>query len=84
MDLIARSTKQLGAIVRRNRKKQGLTQSALAARMQSRQATISNLESGETATQIATLIDVLAALDLELLVRPRSKISFEKFLEDSF
>jgi HTH-type transcriptional regulator/antitoxin HipB len=37
-----------------------------------RQATISNLEAGEGAT-LETLLAVLSALDLELLVRPRTK-----------
>ena len=81
MNLIARNAKQLGAAIRRNRKKQGLTQSALADRMHSRQATISTLEKGEAA--LSTLIDALTALNLEVVVRPRSKASLQDFLEDN-
>lgn len=70
---IARSPQQLGAILRRYRKKGSLTQTDVAAKTQLRQATISALESGEAGTQLKTLTDVLAALDLELLVQPRRK-----------
>ncbi len=84
MDLIVRNTKQLGAAIRRNRKNQGLTQSALAERMHSRQATISSLEKGEPGTHLITVVDALAALDLEIVVRPRSTASLRELLEDSF
>lgn len=70
---IARSPQQLGAILRRYRKKGSLTQTDVAAKTQLRQATISALESGETGTQLKTLTEVLAALDLELVVQPRRK-----------
>lgn len=73
MDQIARTTKQIGDAIRRQRRKLGLNQTALGERTQLRQATISAVESGEPGTQIRTLCDVLAALDLELVVRPRSK-----------
>ncbi|WP_138379464.1 helix-turn-helix domain-containing protein [Luteithermobacter gelatinilyticus] len=70
---IARSEKQLGAILRRVRKQRGLTQSQLGEKIHLRQATISKLEDGAPATQLATVIAALAALDLELVVRPRSQ-----------
>lgn len=73
----------MGAAIRRNRKKRNLTQSALAKLMGSRQATISTLEKGEPAT-IGTLIDALTALDLEIVIRPRSTKSLEDILEESF
>jgi HTH-type transcriptional regulator / antitoxin HipB len=78
---IARSPQQLGAILRRYRKKGSLTQTDVAAKTQLRQATISALESGEAGTQLKTLTDVLAALDLELLVQPRRK-SLPSDIED--
>ncbi len=81
MNIIARNARQIGAALRRNRKKQGLTQNALADRMDTRQATISTLEQGEAA--LGTLIDALAALDLEMVIRPRSKASIKDFLEDA-
>ncbi|WP_439407426.1 transcriptional regulator [Bradyrhizobium sp. DASA03076] len=60
-----------------------ITQSALGDTMHARQATISKLEAGEPATQIRTLTDALAALDLELCIRPRTMGSV-KAIEDLF
>lgn len=68
---IARSEKQLGAILRRARKAANLTQAELGERISLRQATISKLEAGAPATQLRTLMIALAALDLELVARPR-------------
>ena len=73
MDLIARTPQQLGAAIRRRRKQAGFSQHELGAKIQLRQATISKLEAGEPATRLQTLLDALAALDLELVVRPRTK-----------
>lgn len=42
---------------------------------------MSKLEAGEPATQLRTLTDAFAALDLELVIRPRTKIS-AKPIED--
>lgn len=77
MDTIARTAKQLGASVRRYRRNKALTQSNLAERMHVRQATVSKLESGQPATQLRVLMDALAALDLELVIRPRTQASAE-------
>jgi len=60
-----------------------LTQGALGDKMHARQATISKLEAGEPATQIRTFTDALAALDLELIIRPRTEGS-AKAIEDLF
>lgn len=72
-DHIARNEKQLGAILRRIRKRAGLTQGALGNHIHMRQGTVSRLESGEPAVQVRTLMAMLSALDLEIVVRPRSK-----------
>jgi HTH-type transcriptional regulator/antitoxin HipB len=77
MDQLGRTATQLGAIVRRQRRRRGLSQGALGSKVQFRQATISSLEAGEPRTQLRTLLDVLAALDLEIVVRPRTKGSAE-------
>jgi HTH-type transcriptional regulator / antitoxin HipB len=69
---IARNEKQLGAILRRARKKAGLTQSGIG---KLRQGTVSRLEAGEPAVQLRTVMEALTALNLELIVRPRSKAS---------
>jgi HTH-type transcriptional regulator/antitoxin HipB len=73
MDQITRTSPQLGAALRRRRKQAGLSQDALADRVKLRQATVSRLESGDTGTKLGTLLDVVAALDLEIVLRPRTK-----------
>ncbi len=72
MDHASRTSQQLGAALRRRRKTIGLTQGELGERINKRQATISSLEAGGGGT-LETLLAVLAALDLELLIRPRAK-----------
>lgn len=75
MDQIARTPTQLGAVLRRRRKSLGWSQTDLGQRINLRQATVSALEGGEVDTKLTTLMDALAALDLELVVRPRSSSS---------
>ena len=82
MEQIARTPKQIGAAFRRRRRSMGLRQGDLGNRTNLRQATISALENGEPGTRLRTLIHVLAALDLELVVRERSPGSKE--MEDLF
>lgn len=83
MDLIARTSQQLGAAVRRQRKLARLSQSDLGSMIGLRQATISSLEAGGDGTRVQTLLAALAALDLELVVRPRTKGSTAE-IEDNF
>ena len=73
MFYLARSPRQLGNIVRRARKKNGLTQTELGARVVCRQETISLIEGGNPATRIDTLLGVLASLEFEIRIAPRSK-----------
>ena len=70
---IARTEKQLGAILRCARKKTGRTQGAMGEQIHLRQGTLSRLEAGEPAVQLHTLMEALSALNLELVVRPRSQ-----------
>ncbi len=72
METIARTPLQLGNSIRERRRKQGLTQEQLAAKVGVRQRTISDIESAGAA-RIDTLLRTLGVLDLELLVRPRTK-----------
>ena len=72
---IARTEKQLGAILRRARKQAGLTQSDLGKQIHLRQGTVSRLEAGAPAIQLRTLMEAVAALNLELVIRTRSKAS---------
>ena len=73
MNDLARTPKQIGTIIRRHRKKLGLSQSALGDKAGLRQETISLIETGNTATRLDTILAVLAALDLEFLIGPRSR-----------
>lgn len=82
-ELTARTEKQIGVILRELRRNSGLSQIQLGELAQLRQSTISRLEAGEPAMQIHTLIAVLAALDLELVIRPRTKDDASRF-EDLF
>ena len=73
MKRTARTTHQIGAIIRRERKKQGLTQALLGEKIGLRQATISKLEAGEPGTQIRTVLDAIAALGLEIVIDERGQ-----------
>lgn len=77
MDQIARTPQQLGAAVRRKRKQMGLSQEELGTRVRLRQATISKLEAGEPGTRLKTLLDALSALDLEIVIRPRTRANLD-------
>jgi HTH-type transcriptional regulator/antitoxin HipB len=83
VDQIARTTTQLGAALRRRRKQLGFSQEEIGSKIHLRQATISNLENGELGTKIGTLLEVLSALDLEIVVRPRTKGQLAE-IEDIF
>jgi HTH-type transcriptional regulator/antitoxin HipB len=70
---LARDPKQIGAAIRRQRKRLALSQSRLGETSGLRQETISLIETGNPALRLDTLLSVLAALDLELQIAPRSK-----------
>lgn len=72
MSNLIRSPGMAGDIVRKARLARCWTQTELASRMNVRQATVSKLEAGEPATQMAVFFDALTALELELNVSPRS------------
>lgn len=73
MNDLARDPKQIGNVIRRARKKRILSQKALGAKSGLRQETISLIENGHPSAKIETLLAVLAALDLEFHIAPRSK-----------
>ena len=82
MGQIARTPEQIGATIRRHRKLQSLTQGQLGEKTSLRQATISGLEAGEGGVQLQTLMQVLAALNLELVIQNRS--ASERDIADLF
>jgi len=83
MDQIARTTKDLGNVLRNARKAQNLTQAELATRAGIWQRTVSNIETSVSGAKADTIFDLLAALDLELHIVPRSKMKLGD-LEDIF
>lgn len=70
---MARSAKQFGAVIQQQRTQKGLSQLALANLVGTGQKTISKIENGNPATKIETIFSLIAALDLELEIKPRSK-----------
>lgn len=76
MNGLARDAKQIGNLIRRARKHQVLSQKALGDKAGLRQETISLLETGNPAARIETILSVLAVLDLEFRIAPRSKGGF--------
>jgi HTH-type transcriptional regulator/antitoxin HipB len=70
MNELARDPKQIGNVIRRARKRQAWSQKALGDKAGLRQDTISLLENGNPSAKIET---ILAVLDLELQIAPRSK-----------
>ena len=72
MSLIARSPKQIGSIIQNLRQRRGLTQSQLAELAGARQEMVSIIERGHPGAKLSVIFDLLAALDLELSLQPRS------------
>jgi HTH-type transcriptional regulator/antitoxin HipB len=74
METIARTPLQLGNSIRERRRNLGLSQEQLAAKVGVRQRTVSDIENAGAA-RLDTLLRALGALDLELVVRTRTKSS---------
>lgn len=66
------STVQLGEIARAARKKQGLTQLDLAGLAGKSNRFLIDLERGKETLQMQKVIDVLALLGLELIIKEKS------------
>ena len=69
---LARTPKQLGNLIRRARKIQGLSQAELGIKTGLRQATISEIEAGRPGAKLDSILKVLAILNLEIRIDPRS------------
>lgn len=81
---LGRSPEQIGHVIRRVRRKKGMSQSELGFKSGLRQETISLIEGGNPAVKLKTLLAVLSALDLELQIAPRSKGGIHDFLLEGF
>jgi len=73
MEQIILSVKALGAAIKRWRKSKNLTQQAAGEAFNIGQVTVSSIENGAPGTKLETLFRMLAALDLELVIRPKNK-----------
>jgi HTH-type transcriptional regulator/antitoxin HipB len=73
MTQLIRTPKQLGALVHNARTHRNLTQQALADLVGTGQKTVSRIENGHEGTRLDTLFAIVAALDLDLQLGPRSK-----------
>lgn len=70
-----RSSAQVGSRLRRLRKELDLTQADLAARSGLRQELISRIENGHPGVHLEAIFALLAALDQEVILQPRSRSS---------
>lgn len=73
MNTIVRNTRQCGNVLHRIRRRLKLTQKGMGDKVRMRQATISGLESGRPGIRLRTFFDILAALDQEIVIRPRTR-----------
>ena len=83
MEHIARTPKDIGNALRAARKAKKLTQAELASRSGIWQRTVSTIETNASGAKLDTVFDLLAALDLEIQIVPRSKMNPDE-LEDIF
>ena len=73
LELQVRNTDQLGNTIKRFRKQESWIQAEAGKRGGINQKIVSAIENGIPGTRIETLFKLLAALDLELVVRKRRK-----------
>lgn len=76
MKELARDSRQIGNLIRSERKRKVLSQKALASMTGLRQASISAIENGSPNTKLQTLLTVLAALGLEFQIASRTTDSW--------
>jgi HTH-type transcriptional regulator / antitoxin HipB len=77
MDHFIYSPKVLGIVLKQQRKLKKLNQKDAGKPFNIEQTTVSSLESGAPGTRLETLFRMLAALDLEMIIRPKKPPSKE-------
>lgn len=77
MKELARDAKQLGNLIRGERKRKLMSQKDLALRAGLRQASVSAIETGSPNTKLQTLLMVLSSLGLEFQISSRSTDDFK-------
>lgn len=71
VELIVHSPQSLGAAIKRQRKAKELSQTEAGYPFDIDQTTVSSIEQGAPGTRLETLFRILAALDLEMVIRPK-------------
>jgi len=74
-DFTVKTSHQLGAVLRGYRKDRGLTQQEVGKKTALPQPSISEMEADPGRAALSRLLKVLAALDLELVIREKKKNS---------
>lgn len=77
MDQLVFSPKSLGSALRRRRKAKKMSQSDAGNAFKLDQSTISSIELGAQGTRLETLFRLLAALDLEMVIRSKDLIDVQ-------
>lgn len=75
MEQLVYSPKSLGIAIKRQRKAKKLNQSDVGRAFKIEQTTVSNIEQGAPGTRLQTLFRILAALDLEIVIRTKNDIN---------
>jgi len=73
MEFPIRTPKQLGAVLRGQRKKKELTQADAGTNVGLRQNAVSTIEADPGRSSVGRLFKLLSALDLELVVRDKGQ-----------
>jgi HTH-type transcriptional regulator/antitoxin HipB len=71
MDQLVYSPKTLGNALKRQRKTKQLNQKQIGSAFKIEQSTVSSIENGAAGTRLETLFRLLAALELEMVIRPK-------------
>ncbi len=70
MEQIIYSPQALGKAIARQRNAKNLSQKEAGSAFKLEQSTVSSIEGGAPGTRLETLFRMLAALDLEMVIRP--------------
>ncbi len=74
MEQLVYSPELLGKVIKRQRKSKKLSQTVAGSPVKIEQSTFSSIEQGAPGTRLETLFRVLAALDLEMIIRPKKAV----------
>lgn len=74
MEQLVSSPKTLGSAIKRQRKAKKQSQNTVGSAFKLNQTTVSSIEQGAPGTRLETLFRMLAALDLEMVIRSKTTI----------